>query len=321
MCLSCFDIDESAGEVMISHLIATRPPIVMANILTDWISDGVKDWIAGLFDIKFKFLAYDISLTNISGTVKQLCDFTNLRTVLNSGQSLYNIISIVNQALVSVGLSLLTLFFMINMVQKAMEIERISWDKVIMEVVRFFVFKFLVENSLNLLETFLNITNNYMNTIANSLSISVTTITIGEAISNGIGDGFWGIAGGVIVALILVIAVIATSVGILVPVVSVMMKVVVCLSVAPVPIAMGIADYGRGTAKSFIMSVVALGIETWVIIIITKIYLLCLVNSAGVGSGLGGMVSQGIRIIFANSLYAALLSWGTQKVQSMVGGN
>ena len=134
MCLSCFDIDESAGEVMISHLIATRPPIVMANILTDWISDGVKDWIAGLFDIKFKFLAYDISLTNISGTVKQLCDFTNLRTVLNSGQSLYNIISIVNQALVSVGLSLLTLFFMINMVQKAMEIERISWDKVIMEV-------------------------------------------------------------------------------------------------------------------------------------------------------------------------------------------
>ena len=98
MCLSCFDIDESAGEVMISHLIATRPPIVMANILTDWISDGVKDWIAGLFDIKFKFLAYDISLTNISGTVKQLCDFTNLRTVLNSGQSLYNIISIVNQA-------------------------------------------------------------------------------------------------------------------------------------------------------------------------------------------------------------------------------
>ena len=54
MCLSCFDIDERAGEVMISHLIATRPPIVMANILTDWISDGVKDWIAGLFDIKFK---------------------------------------------------------------------------------------------------------------------------------------------------------------------------------------------------------------------------------------------------------------------------
>ena len=100
-----------------------------------------------------------------------------------------------------------------------------------------------------------------------------------------------------------------------------MMKVVVCLSVAPVPIAMGIADYGRGTAKSFIMSVVALGIETWVIIIITKIYLLCLVNSAGVGSGLGRMVSQGIRIIFAYSLYAALLSWGTQKVQSMVGGN
>ncbi len=320
MCLSCFHIDESAGEVMISHLIATHPPVVMANILTDWISDGVKDWIKGLFDIKFKFLAYEISLTNISKTVKELCDFTNLRTVFD-GQSLYSIISTVNQALVSVGLSLLTLFFMINMVQKAMEIERISWDKVIMEVVRFFVFKFLVENSLNLLETFLNITNNYMNTIANGLGISGSTITIGEAISNGIGDGFWGIAGGVIVALILVIAVIATSVGILVPVVSVMMKVVVCLSVAPVPIAMGIADYGRGTAKSFIMSVVALGIETWVIIIITKIYLLCLVNSGKIGDGLGGMVSQGICIIFANSLYAALLSWGTQKVQSMVGGN
>lgn len=320
MCLSCFDIDESAGEVMISHLIATRPPIVMANILTDWITEGVKGWIAGLFDIKFNFLAYTISLTNISETVKDLCDFTNLRAVFG-GQSLYNIISTVNHALVSVGLSLLTLFFMINMVQKAMEIERISWDKVIMEVVRFFVFKFLVENSLNLLETFLNITNNYMNIIANSLNISGTTITLGQAISDGLIDGFWGIAGGVIVALILVIAVIATSVGILVPVVSVMMKVVVCLSVAPVPIAMGIADYGRGTAKSFIMSVVALGIETWIIVIITKIYLLCLVNSGKIGDGLGGMVSQGICIIFANSLYAALLSWGTQKVQSMVGGN
>lgn len=321
MCLSCFRIMESVGEYMISKLIMTTNTPVMNNILTDWISEGVKDFVAGLYNINFTFLNYTISLSNIAGTVRDLCDFSKLHTVLGSGQSLYSIISTVNQALVSVGLSLLTLFFMINMIQKTMEIERISWDKVIMEIVRFFVFKFLVENSLNLLETFLNITNNYMNTIANSLNISGTSISIGEAISNGLGTDFWGIVGGIIMALILVIVVIATSIGILVPVVSVMMKVIVCLAVAPVPIAMGISDYGRGTTKSFIMSVVALGIETWVIIIVTKIYLLCLVNSGGMGTGLSGMVSQGVRIIFANSLYAALLSWGTQKVQSMVGGN
>ena len=72
MCLSCFDIDESAGEVMISHLIATRPPIVMANILTDWISDGVKDWIAGLFDIKFKFIDEEKNLVKSRQALSQV---------------------------------------------------------------------------------------------------------------------------------------------------------------------------------------------------------------------------------------------------------
>lgn len=309
MCLSCFHIMESVGDYMFN--------------LAELILGGAKSFVEGLYNINFNFLNYNISLSNIAGTVRDLCDFSKLRIVLDNGQSLYSIISTVNQSLVSVGLSLLTLFFMINMIQKTMEIERISWDKVIMEIVRFFVFKFLVENSLNLLETFLNITNNYMNTIANNLNISGSSISIGEAIANGlVTDSVWGIVGGVIVALILVIVVIATSIGILVPVVSVMMKVIVCLAVAPVPIAMGISDYGRGTAKSFIMSVIALGIETWVIIIITKIYLLCLVNSSGNEiTGLSSMVSQGVRIVFTNSLYAALLSWGTQKVQSMVGGN
>lgn len=281
----------------------------------------VQNLIKGLFNVKFKMLAYEVSIDNIAGSVRQMVDFTNLRTSLNGNISLYSIVSNVNSIMVSIGLSLLTLFFMINMVQKALEIERLTWEKTIMECIRFFVYKFLIQNSLNLLETFLNITNNLMTTIANSLGINASAITVGEALAEGVQEGFFPALMSLIVALVLLIVIISTTIGVLVPIFSLMMKVVVCLSVAPIPMSVGISDFGKGRTTSFVMSVVGLGIEACLVIIITKIYLLTLVNSEGLGDGIGKMVGSGLRIIFANSLYAALLNWSSQKVQSMLGGS
>ncbi len=299
-----WDFITNASE-MISGLIEALWSIVQFFI-------NPKEFIKGIYSVSFKWFGYTISFSDISQTVKDVCNFSNLQ----NKTELWNIVTTVNNVTVSIGLSLLTLFFMINMIQKALEIERVSWEKVMMEVIRFFLYKFLVQNSLTMLSTFLNIANNYMLQISNSLGTVNQTLTLADAMANGV-DNF----GATLISILLWIVIVASTIGAIVPIVSVMVKIVISLSVAPIPISLGISDYGRNTAKSFIMSVIGLGIETWLIIILTRIYLLGLNGSEGIGTGVSGVVSNGFRIIFANSLFVACLNWATQKVQSMVGGN
>lgn len=96
--------------------------------------DGI---IRTLYSFKFNAFGVDIDSGNLIGTVQKLTNFSQVTEI-----NIWSIGKIVNDCIVPVALSLLILFFMINMIKKSMEVDKITWERVVMSVVGFFLIKY-----------------------------------------------------------------------------------------------------------------------------------------------------------------------------------
>lgn len=282
---------------------------------------GILDF---MYNIQFKFFGYTINFNDMSGTIESMCNWSNLASKTSD---LYNIISPVNSVLVSVGLDLLALFTIINLVKRAMDVQQISWEKIVMEIIKFFIFKWLIENSFSFGIMIMNVANNSYSSILSAvngvISSSSANLTISQYLSNAVGKGLGSIGGGMI-TIALWIPYLASAMGIFIQVASVLIKIIVSLAVSPIPLSLGADESGQHTARSFIMSIIGYGVELWLLVLESKIYNLCLAQltqSCTDTSALSSLIGLMIGVIFANSLFTAVMGWTDTKVQSLVGGN
>lgn len=102
--------------------------------------------------------------------------------------NIWSIGKTVNDCIVPVALSLLILFFMINLIKKAMEVERISWERIAMSFVSFFLLKYFIQNGYTFLYTIMNIVNDIFVTVTNAVSNGNTSINIADTLINAVPD-------------------------------------------------------------------------------------------------------------------------------------
>ena len=95
--------------------------------------DGI---IRILYSFKFTVFGINIDSGNLIGTVESLTNFSSVQ-----GINIWSIGKTVNDVIVPIALSLLILFFMINLIKKSMEVERMSWERVVMAFVSFLLLK------------------------------------------------------------------------------------------------------------------------------------------------------------------------------------
>ena len=105
--------------------------------------DGI---IRLLYSFKFTVFGIEIDSGNLIGTVEKLTNFSSVK-----GINIWSIGKTVNDIIVPIALSLLILFFMINLIKKSMDVERISWERIVMSFV-----SFLAESSNAEIGTLLN---------------------------------------------------------------------------------------------------------------------------------------------------------------------
>ena len=73
---------------------------------------------------------------------------------------------------------------MIDFIKKAMEIVRFSWERIIMSVARFLIFKMLITYSYEFLNMIMKIGNEFTNTVINTINFQTgTEFSIGEMIN------------------------------------------------------------------------------------------------------------------------------------------
>ena len=209
---------------------------------------------------------------------------------------------------------------MINLIKKSMEVERISWERVVMAFVSFLLLKYLIQNGYSFLSTIMNIVNDIFISVTNAISNGNTSINIADTLIDAVPSGFVDKIMTYGLYLILFIPFMTTIVQILTQIFLRVVKLILCFAFAPIPIALSVDDDGRGKAIQYFLFSASVGIEAVIIYIATNIYAIGL---AGLSSTLGSTnaISTIVAILFLNGMYLAVIQYASQFAERLTGGH
>ena len=268
-------------------------------------------FIEDLFKISFEVLGFKIDISDFVGTIRSLCNWNTITST-----SVWSLASKIHTIVVPIALSLLTLFFLIDVAKKVMDFERFSWERMVFTFIRFLIFKMLIENSFELLSSIMSISNDILTKVTSSIS-NVTSlpdlaVQMGDLVRNAgnlIERGFMGV-----IILILYIPFMGTLIGVLVQVFLRVGKLILSFAFSPIPIAIGTWEDGQNVCKRFIMSTIALGIEASMIVVATAIYALALSTLTN-----AEYFSSLLAIMFLNGFLMAMISMISSLAERWVG--
>lgn len=271
--------------------------------------------IRALYSFKFTVFGITLDSGNLIGTIKSLTNFTEVKKI-----NIWSIGQTVNDAIVPIALSILVLFFMINLIKKAMEVERISWEKVVMSFVSFFLLKFFIMNGYEFLTTIMNVINEIFVTITNVISNENVNINIADTLINAVPDGFVDSIMTYGLYLILFIPFMTTIVQILTQIFLRIVKLIMCFAFAPIPIALAADDDGRSKAIQYFLFTASVGIEAIIIYLATNIYTIGL-NGLSSTVGSTNAISTIVAMLFLNGMFLAVIQYGSQFAEKITGGH
>lgn len=268
-----------------------------------------------LYSFKFNVFGVELDSGNLIGTVNKLTNFSNVQNI-----NIWSIGKTVNDCIVPVALSLLILFFMINLIKKSMEVEKISWERIVMSVISFLLLKYFIQNGYTFLSAIMNVVNDIFVTITNSLSNSNSSINIADTLINAVPEGFVDSIMTYGLYLILFIPFMTTIVQILTQIFLRVVKLILCFAFAPIPIALAADDEGRNKAVQYFLFSASVGLEAIIIYLATNIYAMGL---AGLSSTVASTsaISTIVALLFLNGMYLAVIQYGSQFAEKLTGGH
>lgn len=274
--------------------------------------DGI---IRILYSFKFTVFGINIDSGNLIGTVESLTNFSNVQ-----GINIWSIGKTVNDVIVPIALSLLILFFMINLIKKSMEVERMSWERVVMAFVSFLLLKYFIQNGYDFLVAIMNITNDIFVSVTEAISNTNTTINIADVLINAVPDGFVDSIMTYGLYLILFIPFMTTIVQILTQIFLRVIKLILCFAFSPIPIALAADDEGRSKAVQYFLFAASVGIEAVIIYIATNIYVIGLQGLSETVASTNA-ISTIVAMLFLNGMYLAVIQYSSQFSEKLTGGH
>ena len=274
--------------------------------------DGI---IRILYSFKFTVFGINIDSGNLIGTVVSLTNFSSVQ-----GINIWSIGKTVNDVIVPIALSLLILFFMINLIKKSMEVERMSWERVVMAFVSFLLLKYFIQNGYDFLVAIMNITNDIFVSVTEAISNTNTTINIADVLINAVPDGFVDSIMTYGLYLILFIPFMTTIVQILTQIFLRVIKLILCFAFSPIPIALAADDEGRSKAVQYFLFAASVGIEAVIIYIATNIYAIGLQGLSGTVASTNA-ISTIVAMLFLNGMYLAVIQYSSQFSEKLTGGH
>lgn len=274
--------------------------------------DGI---IRILYSFQFTVFGINIDSGNLIGTVESLTNFLSVQ-----GINIWSIGKTVNDVIVPIALSLLILFFMINLIKKSMEIERMSWERVVMAFVSFLLLKYFIQHGYDFLVAIMNITNDIFVSVTESISNTNSTINIADVLINAVPDGFVDSIMTYGLYLILFIPFMTTIVQILTQIFLRVIKLILCFAFSPIPIALAADDEGRSKAVQYFLFAASVGIEAVIIYIATNIYAIGLQGLSETVTSTNA-ISTIVAMLFLNGMYLAVIQYSSQFSEKLTGGH
>lgn len=288
------------------------------SIISDWWDDlwegtraGMGDIIANMYHIKLNIFNIDFDSENIIKTVKSITDWSSIQNLgSNNGITLYSIGETINSIIQPVALSLLAIFFMINIINQCKEIERLSWERVGWWGLQLFILKFFVTNSYMFCTKIMTVVNEIYVDVGSRLNIS-STYTLDEGFRTAfanMGGSFLHLLLPCLLYLVLLFPYIGTMVQIWAQLILRVVKILFCMAFSPIPIALAIEEENyRGKAVQYLMYTAGVGFEGVLILVGSYIYALGMSSIAGIGGENLGVLGHIVGILILNSLFVAII--------------
>ena len=266
------------------------------------------EWIIeGIYSFAFSIFGIEISSENL----------LNPNIIMNAQKfTLYKYVEDINLSMVAIGTSLLTLFFMIQLVKLLTQdgVERASWQKIVLRVALFFLLAAFVKGSLSFFKEISNmIYNGIYLPVEDKIGFKVDEVPFNlteeiMAIINS-QDNILKEVLYTGVFIILAIPYMASIIMILSQVFLRAVKLLLYMMFSPIPIALAAeGDTYRGKAISFFMQFAGVCFEAVIIYIGTFIYMTGMKSAVSVDGTFGIIIA----ILFNNGLFAALISLSSQ---------
>ena len=278
------------------------------NKINEWwdgimssLSTEIGKGISGIYKIDVKLFNINFSTDDMYGTIASLTNFDKTKTL-----SIYTIGKTINELVVPVALSLLTLFFMISLIKRLTEIEKVSWERVLLWVCYFFLVKAFVQRSYSLLTTIMGIVNNIYVDISNALSVGSGVSSISQNVANAFKNytSLGNILFGILLYVILAIPFIGSIIQIWAQVLLRVVKLMLCMAFSPIPLAMAVeGETYRGKAISYFMYAAGVGFESIVILLGSWIY----TQGLSSVSKMTNAFPQIIGVLVMNALFIAII--------------
>ena len=282
-----------------------------------------------LLDIAFTLFGFHIDIGNLGKTAKELCDWNQI-----NASSLGTLAETLNGIIIPFGLSILGVFVMIDLIKKALDIERTSFQQVAMTLVRFIIYKTMITYCYDFLKVIMKIGQDIFTSVIDAIAYSeTTTISIGQTMGELIDNAEGGITIPIInwsimplilfiVFLIIYLPLIGTFVMAIAQIFSRVVKIVITFAFAPIPLAIAILEDGGGnTGKRLTMSTISTVLEGVIILVCTHIYSLGVTNlmeqtsgdaatfGLGIGCMIGVLVLNGILTIAITAVAQISEKW------------
>lgn len=278
------------------------------NKINEWwdgimssLSTEIGKGISSIYKIDVKLFGINFSTDDMYGTIASLTNFDKTKTL-----SIYTIGKTINELVVPVALSLLTLFFMISLIKRFTEIEKVSWERVLLWGCYFFLIKVFVQRSYSLLTTIMGIVNNIYVDVSNALSAGSGVSSISQNVANAFKNytSLGNILFGILLYVILAIPFIGSIIQIWAQVLLRVVKLMLCMAFSPIPLAMAVeGETYRGKAISYFMYAAGVGFESIVILLGSWIY----TQGLSSVSKMTNAFPQIIGVLVMNALFVAII--------------
>lgn len=275
--------------------------------------------IASLFSVSFKFFDTTVNIGNLSGSIEALMGlgFTNSGTygsLWGMGSTLYNILQ-------PVALSLLTLFFIMDLFTLMRDVNQITWERVVMKAIKGIAVYAVITNLRYLLTALIAIVRGVYNsrTMITGGSGS-STISLADAIQAAFNPlSLMEEIVGMVVMFFLFAAYIGTAIAAVVSVFQRFIRLIFLYGISPIPVALLSFAPTAQAGKRFFQVFIATLFEAVLIYVLLQIYNLGLsgLSSATGGSGVLTGIPEIIGFGLSISVYNALLTGGISLCSSM----
>lgn len=275
--------------------------------------------IASLFSVSFKFFDTTVNIGDLSGSIEALMGlgFTNSGTygsLWGMGSTLYNILQ-------PVALSLLTLFFIMDLFTLMRDVNQITWERVVMKAIKGIAVYAVITNLRYLLTALIAIVRGVYNsrTMITGGSGS-STISLADAIQAAFNPlSLMEEIVGMVVMFFLFAAYIGTAIAAVVSVFQRFIRLIFLYGISPIPVALLSFEPTAQAGKRFFQVFIATLFEAVLIYVLLQIYNLGLsglssvTGGSGVLTGIPEIIGFGLSI----SVYNALLTGGISLCSSM----